>query len=421
MACHRLVWFVVGVGIVVLGRCALGDARREAPEVLEIRVIDAATGKAIPGVSLRYAGYSGQSPNTETTSLGPGGATRLTWSGVDRYRLRFDFTLDGRRYLVDREIRVKDKNAAALTVKIPTNLYGRPLVVSVMDAIGGKAVAGAKVHLSYSGKGVGSVEGRTQATDAKGRATFHSCGKGMYHLSVQAVDSRPLVAANILRRVTEADWKAGKLAWKVSLGKLGVLDVSVVGKDGKPARGRCWVGPLSSPRYGKSSKLDGEGKAGFLLPKGKCLVLAWAPGPGLPHGGGRGTAVVDTAKTKSVTIKLRKVHAVKIRIQIQGAQDSKEEGSFYCIFISPGQKDVVLADALVRQETTLLKGTYSVYVRVPGDRYVLLGEHTVKGPGTIKLHLKAADLDKAPKLSLEELYRTLLRGSALPGSRPASG
>ena len=65
------------VGTVLVGVLA-GAALAAPPEVLKIKVIDAATGKAIPGVVLRYLAYLGNRTFAETTSLGPGGTTRLT-------------------------------------------------------------------------------------------------------------------------------------------------------------------------------------------------------------------------------------------------------------------------------------------------------------------------------------------------------
>jgi len=65
------------VGVVLVTALA-GAALAAPPEVLEIEVVDAVAGKALPGVSLRCLAYLGNRNFAEITSLGPGGTARVT-------------------------------------------------------------------------------------------------------------------------------------------------------------------------------------------------------------------------------------------------------------------------------------------------------------------------------------------------------
>ncbi len=223
MTRHRLIWFVVGMGIVVLGRCAPGAAPREAPEVLEIKVVDTATGKAVPGVSLRYLGYLSGRTFTETTSLGPGGTTALTWSQVSKYYLTFSFSIGKRGIQVKRTVKVTDANAASLILRIPTDRYKRPLVVTILDAATGKPVPNARINLSFLDTGgAGSTVHEWAATTAAGKASLNWAGEGKYRIWCSHIDGRKLTAFYRPADLTDDEWKAGKLTWKIKVPKLSV-------------------------------------------------------------------------------------------------------------------------------------------------------------------------------------------------------
>lgn len=222
MARHRLMWFVVGVGIVVLGHGAVGAAPGEGPKVLEIKVIDTATGKAMGGVSLRYLAHSpdGHS-HAETTSLGPGGTTRLTWSQVAKYYLTFSFSIGKRGLQAKRRVKAADANAASLTLRIPTDRYKKPLIVTVLSAATGRPVPKARINLSFLDTGgAGSTVHEWAETTAGGKASFNWAGEGEYTIWCTQIAGRKLTNFYVSMDLTDDKWKAGKLTWKIKVPKL---------------------------------------------------------------------------------------------------------------------------------------------------------------------------------------------------------
>ncbi len=273
MTRHRLMWFVVGVGIVVSGHCALGEGPREAPEVLEIKVIDTATGKAMSGVSLRYLAYATDGRgHVETTSLGPGGTTRLTWSQVEKYHLIFTFTIDGRGLKISRTIKAADANAASLILRIPTDRYKKPLIVTVLDAATGKPVANARINLSFLDTGgAGSTAHERALTTAGGKATFNWAGEGKYRIWCSQIDGRKIAGFYRPSDLTDDEWKAGKLTWKMKVPKLSARVKVFLLSGGKkiPAPDGAGFGirSLKKAQIGTSSKelqaVCKDGKAKF--------------------------------------------------------------------------------------------------------------------------------------------------------------
>ena len=220
---RRLVWFVAGVGIVALGRCAIGEKPRKAPEVLRIKVVDAVTGKAVPGVSLRYLGYLGGSTFVETTSLGSGGTTALTWSGVDKYDLTFSFSIGKRSLQIKRTVKATDANAASLILRIHTDRYKRSLVVTVLNAETNKPLPNARINLAFhdTGGGGSNIHGWAHTT-AAGKATFNWDGEGKYRIWCPQIRLSEPAGSYPSANLTDDNWKAGKFTWKIKLPKLSV-------------------------------------------------------------------------------------------------------------------------------------------------------------------------------------------------------
>ncbi len=263
MTRHRLMWFVVGMGIVVLGRCAPGEKPREAPEVLEIKVIDTATGKAVPGVALRYSGYSGKSSTTETTSLGPGGTTALTWSQVDKYDLCFTFTVGRRKVEINRVVAATDANAASLILRIRAERYKKPLIVTVLDAATGKPLPNARINLAFHDPGgAGSNIHKYAETTAAGKATFNWDGEGKYRIwCPQFRVGRP-TDSYLSADLTDDNWKAGKFTWKIKLPKLSArVKVFLLSKGKKAAAPDGTVVGLRTVKKGKSGTRSTERQA----------------------------------------------------------------------------------------------------------------------------------------------------------------
>ena len=218
---HRLVWFVVGVSVALFGRVALGEKPREAPKVLKIKVVDAVTGKAMGGVSLRYVGYLSGDTFTETTSLGDGGTTALAWSKVSKYYLTFSFRIGKRSLHINRTVKATDANAASLILRIPTGRYKKPLIVTVLDAETGKPVPRASIHAAFLDPGGdGFTAHQVAETSAKGEAAIHWSGEGKHRIWCTKIDGRELTKFYVRMELTDGIWKAGKLTWKIKVPKL---------------------------------------------------------------------------------------------------------------------------------------------------------------------------------------------------------
>ena len=247
------------VGTVLVGVLA-GAARAAAPEVLKIKVIDTATGKAVPGVSLRYTGYSGGSSTTETTSLGPGGTTALTWSEVDKYDLTFSFSIGKRSVQVKRTVKATDANAASLILRIRTERYKKPLIVTVLDAATGKPLPNARINLAFHDPGgAGSNVHGWAETTAAGKATFNWDGEGRYRIWCPQFRVGKPTGSYPSADLTDDNWKAGKFTWKIKLPKLSArVKVFVLSKGKKAPAPDGTVVALRTVKKGKSGTRSTE-------------------------------------------------------------------------------------------------------------------------------------------------------------------
>ncbi len=209
-------------GAVVVSVLA-GAARAAPPKVLEIKVVDAVTGKPIPGAKVYYtADFEDGGGRSQNILLDADGTTRLTWDGVTGYAMGIEFPgPEGITYSLRREVNAADPDAAALTVKIPTHLYGRPLAVTVLDAATGKPVPGARLGIVHP-KRVGWRRPPLQNTDADGKARFRGSGPGTHSVGCSGLKGHNLSHVILRRTITEAEWKAGKLTWKMKVPKVSV-------------------------------------------------------------------------------------------------------------------------------------------------------------------------------------------------------
>ena len=215
-------WCTVGVVLVsVLAGPAAAAAAQ--PEVLKIKVIDAVTGKPIPGTKVYYTVWlEGGGGHSKNTPLDADGTTRLTWDGVAGYTMGIEFPgPEGVTYSLRREVLADDPGAAALTVKIPTHLYGRPLAVTVLDAATGKPVPGARLAIIRP-RYMGWRYPPLQNTGAEGKVRFHGYGPGTHSLYCSRLRDHDVSHVALRRTITEAEWKAGKLTWKMDVPKVSV-------------------------------------------------------------------------------------------------------------------------------------------------------------------------------------------------------
>lgn len=254
-------WCAVGVVLVVV---LAGVAPAAPPEVLKIKVVDAVTGKAMEGVSLRYCGYSGGRTFVETTSLGPGGTTRLTWSQVEKYYLVFSFIVDKRGLQVKRTVKATDANAASLILRIATDRYKKPLVVTVLNAATGRPVPNARINLSFLDPGgAGSNIHEWAETTAAGKATFNWAGEGKYRIwCPQIRGGSKLTNFYLSTDLTDRDWKAGKLTWKIKVPKLSArVNVFLLSKGKKTPAPDGTIFGVRTVKKGKSGTTSRERQA----------------------------------------------------------------------------------------------------------------------------------------------------------------
>ena len=285
------VWFLV-LAVALLG--ARGAASAAPPEVLKIKVIDAVTGKPVPGAKVYYTVWlEGGGGHSKNTAPDADGTTRLTWDGVAGYTMGIEFPgPEGVSYSLHREVLAADPGAAALTVKIPTHLYGRPLAVTVLDAATGKPVSGARLGIIRP-RYMGWRYPPLQNTSAEGKARFHGYGPGTHALGCSQLKGHNAPLVGLRRTITEAEWKAGKLTWKMDVPKVSVrLKVfRKVADDKHPAPDglevALWrmgpVGGLSSRTIQASCK---DGRAEFYgLESGRTYRIVsarWAARPTVP-------------------------------------------------------------------------------------------------------------------------------------------
>lgn len=207
---------VVIVSLLVL----TSSAALQAADTLVIKVIDKATGKPMPGIKLTYRTHLGNIINTSNISLGAKGEAFLSWAGVNKYQLVFQFTLDGQKCEIYRTVLAADANAGAITLEIPTSWYKKPLIVTLVDSATVKPLANSRIDITFVPKRMNSGRTLKRDTSAKGEAVFRWVGEGKYNLHCRAINGRQLFNHRPERTLTEADWKAGRITWKIDVPRL---------------------------------------------------------------------------------------------------------------------------------------------------------------------------------------------------------